>query len=196
MQNFNNPHYGQKIFPTLDLGDVILREKNASDAEAFFEYYSDPEVNKYILCQIPNNLEETKREVSYWRNIFYRNDGIYFAIADKKTDRLIGSIGLTGYNSYQGRIEISYDLSRHYWRRGIMKKAIAAVTEYAFNEFDRKINRVEAFTATSNIASKNLLLKNGYELEGALRQHRYHRGAYVDVFVFSILRQDMLNLTK
>lgn len=196
MQNFNNPQYGQKIFPNIDLGDVILREKSQSDVEAFFEYYADPAVNQYILCQIPSNLEETKRELSYWRNIFYRNDGIYFAIADKKTDRLIGSIGLTGYNSYQGRIEISYDLSKQYWRRGIMKKAIDAVTQYAFNEFDQKINRVEAFTATNNIASKNLLLKNGYELEGVLRQHRYHRGVYVDVFVFSILRQEWLNLTK
>lgn len=196
MQNFNNPQYGQKEFPNIDLGEFILREKRLSDDEDFFTYYSDPEVNKYILCQIPNNIEETKRELSYWRNIFYRNDGIYFAIADKETDRLIGSIGLTGYNAYQGRIEISYDLSKHYWRRGIMKKAIAAVTEYAFSEFNEKINRVEAFTATNNIASKNLLLKNGYELEGVLRQHRYHRGVYVDVFIFSILRQDVLNLTK
>ena len=196
MQNFNNPQYGQKEFPTIDLGDFVLREKKMSDVEDFFNYYSDPEVHQYILCQIPSNIEETERELSYWRNIFYRNDGIYFAIADKRNDRLIGSIGLTGYNSYQGRIELSYDLSKEYWRQGIMKNAIDAVTKYAFEEFNQKINRVEAFTATGNIPSKNLLLKSGFELEGVLRQHRYHREVYVDVFVFSILRQDLINYNK
>ena len=80
MQNFNNPQYAQKEFPNIDLGDFILREKRSSDAEDFFNYYSDPEVNKHILCQIPTTIEETQRELSYWRNIFYRNDGIYFAI--------------------------------------------------------------------------------------------------------------------
>ena len=186
--SFQSP---QKTFPTIDLGDFYLREKRDSDAEDFFKYYADPEVNKFILCEIPQTLEEAKRELNYWRNVFYQNDGIYFAIAEKKTDRLIGSIGLTGYNSYQGRIEISYDLASEYWRLGIMTKAVAAVVKYGFEEFaPTRVNRIEALVSVANIASKNLLLKCGFVLEGVLRQHRYHRGAYVDVSSFSILKED------
>lgn len=181
----------QKTFPTIDLGDYCLREKRESDSEDFFKYYSDPEVNKFILCEIPHTTEEARRELNYWRNVFYQNDGIYFAIAEKKTDRLIGSIGLTGYNSYQGRIELSYDLAKEYWRCGIMTKAVAAVVKYGFEEFaPTRVNRVEAMVSTANIPSKNLLLKCGFSLEGVLRQHRYHRGAYVDVCSFSILKED------
>lgn len=177
-----------KTFPVIDLGDFLLREKRDSDVEDFFYYYSDPEVNKFILCQIPQNLEEARQELHYWRGVFYRNDGIYFAIADKANDRLIGSIGLSTYNSYHSRIEISYDLSREYWRRGIASKSIVSVTKYAFETLG--INRVEAFVAVNNLPSKNLLLKCGFELEGILRKHRYHRGCYVDVFSFSVLRTD------
>lgn len=181
----------QKTFPIIDLGDFYLREKRDSDVEDFFKYYSDPEVNKFILCEIPQTLEEARRELNYWRNVFYQNDGIYFAIAEKKTDRLIGSIGLTGYNSYQGRIELSYDLASEYWRLGIMTKAVAAVVKYGFEEFaPQRVNRIEALTSVANIASRNLLLKCGFALEGVLRQHRYHRGTYVDVCSFSMLKED------
>jgi ribosomal-protein-alanine N-acetyltransferase len=52
------------------------------------------------------------------------------------------------------------------------------------------VNRIEASVSTLNIPSKNLLLKCGMQIEGVLRQHRYHRGKYVDVFFFSMLKED------
>lgn len=186
-----------KTFPLIDLGDYILREKCDGDVADFFAYYSDPEVNKFILCDIPTDIETARRELSYWRNVFYQNDGIYFAIAEKSTNRMIGSIGLTGFNSYQSRIEISYDLAKEFWNRGIMKSAINAVVKYAFENFHYgRINRIEAFTSTANEPSKHLLLKTGFVLEGVLRQHRYHRGNFVDVCSFSMLRSDYRELEK
>ena len=183
----------QKIFPTFDLGDVILREKRDADVETFFNYYSDAEVNKFILCEIPQTLDEARRELHYWRGIFYQNDGAYFAIADKQTDEMIGSIGLSSFNSYQKRVELSYDLSRPYWRKGIMTRAIATMVEYAFMEW--KVNRIEASVSIFNTPSKELLLKCGFTLEGILRQHRFHRGRFVDVYFFSLLRDDFFART-
>ena len=186
----------KKFFPTIDLEDFCLREKRDSDAQDFFNYYSDPEVSQYILCDIPQDIEQARRELNYWRNVFYQNDGIYFAISEKKTDRLIGSIGLTSFNSLQARIEISYDLNKRYWRRGIMNKAINALVKYAFEDFAGKINRIEAFVSTANLPSKNLLLKCGFQIEGILRQHRQHNGGFVDVFLFSMLKQDFDRLKE
>jgi ribosomal-protein-alanine N-acetyltransferase len=179
----------QKIFPVIDLGDFYLREKRDSDVENFFHYYSDPEVNKFILCEIPQDLEQARRELHYWRGVFYQNDGIYFAIADKATDQMIGSIGLTSHNVYQSRVELSYDLAQRYWQKGIMTRAIKAVVKYAFEVL--KVNRIEASVATYNVPSKNLLLKCGFTLEGTLRQHRYHRGRFVDVDFFSLIKSDL-----
>jgi len=184
-------NYSHKQFPVIDLGDYVLREKRDSDTADFFHYYTDPEVNKYILCEMPRDLEDARRELLYWRNVFYQNDGIYFAIARKDNDQLIGSIGLTTYNSYHNRIELSYDLAKEYWRQGITTKAIQAVLKYGFEQL--KVNRIEAFTSTNNLPLKNLVIKSGFSQEGTLRQHRYHRGTYVDAFSFSLLRQEFLN---
>ncbi len=178
----------KNTFPQFDLGNVVLREKRESDAEDFYYHYCDPKVNQFILCDMPVDVEQARKDIAYWRSLFYHGSGIYFAITDKLTDKMIGAIGLSGYNSYQKRIEISYDLSPHYWRRGITSRAVSCIVKYAFDHFG--VNRIEASVATANTPSKNLLIKSGFTLEGILRQHRYHKGYFCDVYFLSMLRDD------
>lgn len=177
-----------RIFPIIDLGDYILREKQESDIEDFYRYFSDPEVNKYIISDIPRNLEEARLELHYWRNIFYKGDGIYFAITRKDNNQLIGSIGFTSKNTQHNKIELSYDLAKEYWHQGIMTKAVNAICQYGFEEM--KMNRVEAFMASQNFASRKLLEKCGFTNEGLLRENRLHQGNYVDVYIYSLLWSD------
>lgn len=177
-----------KIFPTIDLGEYILREQTMEDAENFYNYYSDPEVNKYIISQIPSTIEEGRKEISYWINIFKYGDGIYFGIAKKDNNQLIGSIGLSSLNLNHNRIELSYDLAKEYWGLGIMTKAVMAVLKYGFEEM--KINRIEAFSLKENVSSRAVLIKCGFQLEGELREHRRHKGIYKDIGIFSILSSD------
>lgn len=180
----------QKTFPIIDLGDYILREQQEKDIPNFFRYYTDPEVNKYILVEPPATIDDARRELYYWRNIFYNNDGIYFAIVSKHDDQMIGSIGLSGHNNYHSRIELSYDMAKEFWRRGIMSRAIKELLLYGFRNLN--VNRIEAVSSVYNEGSIRLLEKCGFQYEGCLRQHRYHRGKYVDVYSFSMLRDEYL----
>jgi ribosomal-protein-alanine N-acetyltransferase len=186
-------YYNHKInFPVIDLGDYILREQTVEDAQDFFNYYSDPIVNKYIVSDIPADLEEARREISYWINVFNCNDGIYFGIARKDNNQLIGSAGLSGINHRHNRIELSYDLAKEYWNLGIMSKALKEVVKYGFEAMD--INRIEAFSLQENIASRKVLTKCGFNLEGELKQHRRHNGIYMDIGIFSLVKEDYLQL--
>jgi ribosomal-protein-alanine N-acetyltransferase len=182
------------FFPKFDLGDYILREQEERDLPEFHAYYTDPIVNEYILAEIPKTIEETRYELNYWRNIFYTNDGIYFTIAKKSDDKMIGSIGLTTFNRYHSRIELSYDMAKEYWGLGIMSASTRTLIKYTFETL--KINRLEAITSTFNAPSFKLLEKCGFAYEGCLRQHRYHRGKFVDVYSFSILREEYLQNPK
>ena len=183
-----------KPFPFFHLGNFVLREQKEEDIADFFSYYSNPEVHKYILCYIPQNLEEAKLELRYWQKIFYDESGAYFAIATTDTNTMIGSIGVNSYNSHHKRIELSYDLCQNYWRKGIISKAIKQILHYVFTELP--VNRVESWVDVENIASKNLLLKLGFTLEGRVRQHRFHQNKFHDVYYFSFLAEDFLNLIK
>ncbi len=193
LKNFSDMYNNSKatrIFPTIDLGDYILREQTIEDAEAFLEYYSDPEVNKYIVSFIPKTVEEARTELRYWINVFSYNDGIYFAIARKSDNKMIGSVGVSGVNRIHNRIEASYDLAKEYWNKGIMSTALNAMLKYVFAEF--KFNRIEAFAMPDNIGSYRVLEKCGFAFEGNLRQHRFHQGKYVDIGIYSILYQDLI----
>ena len=65
---------------------------------------------------------------------------------------------------------------------------------YVFTELP--VNRVESWVDVENIASKNLLLKLGFTLEGRVRQHRFHQNKFHDVYYFSFLAEDFVNLIK
>ena len=178
----------KKNFPVIDLGDYILREQTIDDAAAFLEYYSDPEVSKYIVSFIPQTIEEARSEIQYWINVSGYNDGVYFAIAKKSDNKMIGSVGVSGANRNHNRIEASYDLAKEYWGQGIMTLALRAVLKYAFEEL--KFNRIEAYAMPGNIGSQKVLEKCGFNFEGNLKQHRYHNGKYVDIGIYSIVFQD------
>lgn len=178
-------YYNENNFPVIDLGDYVLREQISDDVEDFFAYYADPEVSKYVISDIPKTLEEAKYELKYWIDVFKNNDGIYFAIARKDNNKLIGTIGLNGINRIHNRIELSYDLAKEYWNKGITTQAIKAVTWYGFKKM--KINRIEAYSLEQNVASRKVLTKCGFFLEGELRQHRYYNGVYKDIGIFSLV---------
>ena len=183
-------HY--KPFPFFHLQNIILREQKEEDIPDFFAYYSNPEVHKYILCNIPQNLEEARLELCYWQKIFYDGSGAYFAIATANNNTMIGSIGVHNYNSQHKRIELSYDLCQKYWQQGIISKAIKQILYYVFTELP--VNRIESWVDVNNIASKNLLLKLGFTLEGTIRQHRFYNNKFHDVCYFSFLAQDFAKL--
>lgn len=174
----------QQPFPTLDVDNhTILREQTLEDTEAFFRYYTDHEVGQYILATKPATLLEASKEVQYCRNLFYSKQGVYWAIARKSDNEMIGAIGLY-MNNMHHRAEITYDLSKEYWRKGIMKKAMQAVIHYALTEM--KLLRIEAVTRSENTASIQLLKKLGFVHEGTLRNYRYFDGKAWDIEMFAM----------
>lgn len=183
-----NLNFYHQPFPTIDLDDqLILREQSMEDTEAFFRYYTDPEVGQYILATKPATLLEASKEVQYCRNLFYSKQGIYWTIAKKSDNEMIGAVGLYMNNMHQ-RAEITYDLSQAYWRQGIMLKTIQAVVDYAFKHM--KLVRIEAVTRSENIASMALLKKAGFIHEGSLRKYRYYNDRAWDIEMFAITPKD------
>jgi len=182
-------------FPTLKFDkDYILRELDASDCDEFYKYFTDPEVNKYILSNIPKTPKDTVDEITYWKSVYKNEEGIYWAIARSDNNKLIGTIGLNNWRKKHNKIELSYDLAKEYWGKGIMSKALKAILEYAFNEM--KINRVQALTVPENKNSFFLLQSNGFVNEGLLREYRFHNEKYHNLFMFSILKNDFERLKK
>jgi [ribosomal protein S5]-alanine N-acetyltransferase len=111
----------------------------------------------------------------------------YFAVIFEQ--EITGSIGIELKSDiYRKNAEIGYFLDPSYWHKGIMTKAIKAVSSYAFREFD--IIRIYAETFCDNQASAGSLSRAGYAFEATLRKSVIKNGVIKDACIWSVLKED------
>ena len=113
----------------LETERLILREFRESDAEDVYEYARDPEVGPNAGWKPHESLDESRGVVKN-----FIQSGEVWAIEDKASHKVIGSIGLhkRTREGYTFDRELGYALSRAYWGRGLMTEAASAIVDYAF----------------------------------------------------------------
>lgn len=105
-------------------------------------------------------------------------------------ERAVGSVGLSIADDACVKAAkvgiVGYWLGEPFWGRGIATEALALLVGYAFERFP--FHRLEANVKAWNPASGRVLEKNGFRLEGRLRDRIFKDDAYVDQLVYGLLR--------
>lgn len=170
-------------FPALDAGDLVLREILESDAEDYFNYMSRNEMEGFLTKENrPQTLEKAIEEVKYWGSLFPTKRSIYWAIAKKDTNQMIGTAGFNLISFANSRAEISYDLSPDYWGKGVMLKSIKAILQFA--EVALGIVRIQATVITDNERSIKVLERCGFTQEGLLKKYEVVEGVHKDYYMY------------
>ena len=100
-----------------------------------------------------------------------------------------GSIGLfLGHDVYRRSAELGYWLAEPLWGRGIMTAAVTAMCREGFAAWD--IVRIHAEPFARNAASRRVLEKAGFSLEGTLRRSVYKNGEMLDSCIYALLREE------
>ncbi|HTG72083.1 MAG TPA: GNAT family protein [Candidatus Udaeobacter sp.] len=175
-------------FPQMETDRFILRKTEERDTRDLFELYSEEEVLKYTPL-LPFTAEaEAWHEMNWHLEIFTQQIGIRWLIEEKCSGRVVGTCGFLHYLKEHGHTEIGYDLAPSYWRRGIMSEVAAPILAFGFNSM--KLNRIEAKVDPANAASIGLLTKLGFKQAGELREYEIEEGNFVELLVFSMLRNE------
>lgn len=177
-------------FPTIQTKSITLRKLNLEDAPMLFNYYSNENVHRHLDWYGPKTLERSYEVINIWNKGYEDGWIIRFAIADKATDEIIGTIFLSEFVGK--RAEIGYELSEQYWGRGIMSEAIQEVLSLGFNELG--LVRIQAFVSEENIASRKLLTKFDFSEEGCLRLFECHSvtGECKDMLCYGLLHTEFI----
>ncbi|OED46735.1 hypothetical protein ACH42_03510 [Endozoicomonas sp. (ex Bugula neritina AB1)] len=102
-------------------------------------------------------------------------------------DEAIGEIGfVTQVDVHRFTAEIGYWMSEDHWGNGVMGKAIAWVTRYAFDEMG--VVRIFADVMENNIGSHKVLEKNGFIQEAVFRKHIFKENEFFDQYVFALVK--------
>lgn len=146
----------------LNTDRLILRVWQENDLNDFFEYASVDGVGEMAGWRHHESID-ISREIL---NSFIAEKNV-FAIVEKETNKVIGSLGL--HESWANEDErykhlnvkeIGYVLSKAYWGRGLMPEAVKAVIEFGKNACG-----IEAFTCghfKKNQQSKRVIEKCGF----------------------------------
>ena len=96
----------------------------------------------------------------------------------------IGGIGIRiGVDVHRHTAELGYWLGEEFWRRGIMTQAVAAFTDFCFEDF--QLRRIYAEPFSNNRASARVLEKAGFTFEGRLKNNVLKDGEVLDSLLYA-----------
>lgn len=171
--------------PEITTTRLRLRPFAMSDAADLQRLAGDPEVSATAL-DVPHPFDDGMAEawIATHAGQFAERRLAAFAIAERATGELYGTVGLTAEPEH-GRASLGYWIGKPFWGRGFATEAAAAAIAFGFDRWG--IRRIHADHLCSNPASGAVLRKLGMRAEGVLRQHVLHRGRVEDLALFGIL---------
>jgi len=147
----------------LETEALILRSFEAADLQDFHAYARVPGVGELAGWVHHSSLEESKEILD-----MFISERKTLAIVEKKTGRVIGSVGIEPYDEtcvgdeYRPLKcrEIGYVLSREYWGQGLMPQAVTGVLRYCFEEL--QLDAVFCACFRRNHQSRRVAEKTGF----------------------------------
>jgi len=171
--------------PTIATDRLILRAFNASDADTVQQLVSAYEVALNTLS-IPHPYPDGA--AAQWIGTHAgRPDDHVFAITRRDDGALVGCIGIHVQPDHD-RAELGYWIGVPYWGAGYATEAARAAMEWGFETLE--LNRIYAEHFTRNPASGAVMRKIGMRPEGLLRRHIRKWDEYLDVVIYSVLREE------
>lgn len=166
-----------------ELMSIKLRPHRLSDIHDLVAAANHPEINKYLREHFP--YPYTIQDAYWWLTEGIKSLANHAAIT--LDDICIGGVSVV-YGQAEAHLsgEIGYWLGREFWGRGFATRAVELMTEEVFNTTD--LVRIHAQVFSPNIASKHVLEKCAYRLEGVLQKAIVKNDELMDVHVYARLR--------
>ena len=165
---------------------VELRPWRMSDAADVVRYADNPRVAENLrdLFPSPYTLADAESFIAACLEAGGRGQ---LCRAIDVGGQAVGTISLTvGRDVYRKSGELGYWLGEDFWGRGIMTAAVQRIWQEGFERFD--LVRIYAQPYACNTASRRVLEKAGFTLEGVMRRGVYKNGQVQDYCMYALLR--------
>lgn len=172
----------------LDFQNYLIRSFKIDDIDSLTKYANNYKIAKYLKTGFP--FPYTKKHAEEWITITStQKPELNFAIANG--EEVIGAIGAKLKNDFSiYNPEIGYWLGEPFWGKGIATDAVVTFCNYLFNNFN--FNRLSANVFEGNEASKKVLEKSGFVLEGNKRKAVYKENNFLDLYIYGLLKEDFI----
>lgn len=148
---------------------------------------TDERVMRFMNIRFTTN-QPGKEQWEWYQSQLASGSALYFSMYKQSTREFCGVISLYYYNAPNQKAELGYWLLPAHWGQGYATEACQAMLQYAASVWP--LHRVEAFIETDHAASRQILKKCGFRLEGCLREVELKAGKWIDLELWSLLFVD------
>ncbi len=166
---------------------IFLRALSIADIPVWHAWFNSAEVTEDVNQGAFPNTEAAQQE--HLHSLSKSRTDVQLGIALKETGELVGIIGIhkIDWIHRHGDISIIIGDTRS-WGKGIATEAIALMVEHGFEKLN--LHKLTAGMWATNEGSRRSFERNGFVLEGTLRESYVYKSRYVDEWRFGLLRSE------
>ncbi len=183
-----------KPLPTLETDRLYLRPLCRADADDLFEYARQRTVSRYVLWNPHPDVDYTRSYLAAVERFYRRGEYFDWAIVEKFSGKMIGTVGFTRLDVRHALGEIGYVLNPAFQKRGYATEAAWAVISHGFTHMN--LHRIEGRYMAENLPSRRVMERCGMTFEGIGRQSMLVKGSYRDIGICAILADDYTSLRQ
>ena len=161
--------------------NVNLRVVEKEDLPLLQEWWNDPEFSGIYN---PLDTQESRIDIEKQYEKLDPEKKAWFLILKKDGSR----IGFLGMGISEIWWQIGYVLIPSERGKSYCTEAVQLAVDYLF--MSKNIVRIQAGTFKENVASRRVLEKAGFKEEGVIRKGAFSWGNWVDIHLYSILREE------
>lgn len=155
--------------PIIETERLILKPIELSDAEAMYEWNSDPRVAKYMSYPCATDIQQT---IDFIKGTLTDEKEWNWAFVLKSENKVIGTGGIGPSSEMEGYWGIGYNFHYEYWHKGYCTEAMTAIVDFAHKELG--VNEICSIHAVDNPRSGKVMEKLGMTF------HHYGQFSKVD----------------
>lgn len=162
-----------------------------SDTPLFHAYRNEPETARYQSWSVPYSRKDADDFVLWATDATLDefSGSCQFAVRLRDTGDLIGDIAILGDLTNGRQAMLGYTLAQRFQGHGYALEACSAMLDHVFSEW--RMHRMAADTDPRNLASKRLLERLGFRLEGQMLEcYQDTDGSWLDSHLYALLARE------
>lgn len=163
------------------IGDdrIVLRAWTPNDLDALGELRNDLTLQEMLMSQPRPNSSDRVREWLVEKS--GRDDGVFFVIAARDSDRVLGYVQVVNMNAMHGTAELGICIGPDQQGSGYGSAAMNLLEDYLQRVFNMRKLLLHVFA--DNDGAVKFYFGLGFEEAGRMKRHFLNNGEYRDVII-------------